>query len=86
MYTYTISLYVNHKSWYRPNDFVDGRTAARPYYRKPDGNAQETGWTGYDCGVPICVQAKFVYIAVNVPDDSPRRVTSFGHYFLIILK
>lgn len=27
-------------------------------FRKPDGEAQHTGWTGYDCATPICVQAR----------------------------
>eukprot|EP01041_Mallomonas_annulata_P002580 gene2580-5042_t len=64
------------KQW--PNEFVDGRTAQRPYYRKPNGDAQSTGWTGYDCGVPICVQGKFTYVAVDVPPTSPRYVEVYG--------
>lgn len=36
---------------------MDGREAGgRPLHRKPNGDAQQTGWTGYDCSVPICVQ------------------------------
>lgn len=39
------------------NDFRDGREAGgRPLFRKPNGDPQKTGWTGYDCSVPICVQ------------------------------
>lgn len=39
------------------NDFRDGREGGgRPLFRKPDGDPQQTGWTGYDCSVPICVQ------------------------------
>ena len=38
-----------------PSTAVDARGI--PLYRKPDGAAQDTGWTGYDCGTPICVLA-----------------------------
>lgn len=39
------------------NDFRDGREAGgRPLFLKPSGDPQQTGWTGYDCSVPICVQ------------------------------
>jgi hypothetical protein len=41
-----------------------------PAYRKPDGAPQDTGWTGFDCGTPVCVQA-----AGWVPnDDTGRRL------------
>lgn len=41
------------------SDFVDGREGGgRPLFRKPNGDPQQTGWTGYDCSVPICVQVK----------------------------
>jgi len=40
-----------------PNNFYDGREGGgRPLFRKPDGDPQLTGWTGYDCATPICVQ------------------------------
>jgi hypothetical protein len=40
-----------------PSKFYDGREAGgRPIYRKPNGESQDTGWTGYDCSTPICVQ------------------------------
>ena len=29
-----------------------------PIYQKPNGDPQLTGWTGYDCSTPICVQAE----------------------------
>ena len=33
----------------------------RPLYRQENGDPQYTGWTGFDCSTPICVQAeKFV--------------------------
>ena len=39
------------------NTFRDGREAGgRPLFLKPNGDPQQTGWTGYDCSVPICVQ------------------------------
>lgn len=41
------------------SDFVDGREGGgRPLFRKPNGDPQMTGWTGYDCSVPICVQVR----------------------------
>ena len=39
-----------------------------PAFQKPDGSPQDTGWTGYDCGTPICVQA-----AAWVPNDDTGR-------------
>lgn len=45
------------------NDFRDGREAGgRPLFLKPNGDPQQTGWTGYDCSVPICVQ-----VCMNIP-------------------
>ena len=38
-----------------PTTFVDAR--GQPLFVKPDGDAQYTGWTGFDCNTPICVQA-----------------------------
>jgi len=40
----------------RAGAFEDNR--GQPYFRKSDGNPQETGWTGFDCSVPICTQAE----------------------------
>lgn len=39
-----------------PSSVRDARGV--PVYQKPDGSPQDSGWTGYDCGTPICVQAK----------------------------
>ena len=58
-----------------PNEFVDGRVAQRPFYRKPNGDAQDTGWTGYDCSVPICVQGSFVF---NVDSTSENYQVFVG--------
>lgn len=39
---------------------IDGRTfinaAGYPFFPLPDGSARLSGWTGYDCGTPICSQ------------------------------
>ncbi len=40
--------------WY--NTVRDG--LGRPVFRKDNGDPIETGWTGYDCNTPICVQAE----------------------------
>ena len=36
----------------------DGHEIPRPLFRKPNGDPQLTGWTGFDCSVPVCVQAE----------------------------
>jgi len=59
------------------NAFVDGRAGGgRPLFQDSDGNALQTGWTGYDCSVPICVQAVNFY--VNVPSTSSSNYISLG--------
>lgn len=43
-----------------PSEFRDNRidqVGGRPKFQKPNGEPLNTGWTGYDCSVPICVQA-----------------------------
>jgi len=40
----------------RENTFRDLR--GEPYFRRSDGDPQLTGWTGFDCNTPICVQAE----------------------------
>ena len=60
-------------------EFRDGRIAGgRPLFQDEDGEPLATGWTGFDCSVPICVQAqRFV---LNVPSSSyPGFVTMGGH-------
>eukprot|EP00903_Cladosiphon_okamuranus_P018631 g17149.t3 len=59
------------------NTFRDGREAGgRPLFLKPNGDPQQTGWTGYDCSVPICVQAaEFV---LNVETDASSGYTALG--------
>ena len=37
-----------------PSEMNDRR--GRPRFRQPDGEPQLTGYTGYDCNTPICVQ------------------------------
>jgi len=40
------------------SDWPSGHEVARPMFRTPNGDPQLTGWTGFDCSVPICTQAK----------------------------
>jgi hypothetical protein len=45
------------------SDWRDGReNGGQAVFKTPQGTPQLTGWTGYDCSTPICVQAeKFVF-------------------------
>lgn len=61
-----------------PNTFRDGRIAGgRPLFQDENGDPLPSGWTGYDCSVPICVQAEsFLF---NVPSsDHPGYVELGG--------
>lgn len=52
-------------------EWFDNRNIPRPLYRKPNGDPQLTGYTGYDCSVPICVQAQtFVYATRNTSSSA----------------
>jgi hypothetical protein len=64
------------KQW--ENAMRDGREGGgRPIYRNPNGDPQMTGWTGYDCSVPICVQAeKFLF---NTEKTSSTYESLGGH-------
>ena len=45
------------RTW--PTSFKDSRDGGgRPLFRQPSGDPMYTGWTGYDCMTPICVQAE----------------------------
>ncbi|GAB9469746.1 hypothetical protein Gpo141_00007014 [Globisporangium polare] len=45
------------KTWV--STWRDGReNGGQPVFRKPNGLPQDTGYTGYDCNTPICVQAE----------------------------
>ena len=42
-----------------PSTFRDNReNGGRPQFQKVDGSPMDSGWTGYDCSIPICVQAQ----------------------------
>ena len=59
------------------NTFRDGRQGGgKPLYQDQNGNPLKTGWTGYDCSVPICVQASTFYI--NVQGKSADGFQSLG--------
>jgi len=50
--------------------FVDSQEIPMPVFVRPDGSAQFTGWTGFDCSTPICVQAeKFILNVYNSSAD-----------------
>ncbi|POM61979.1 hypothetical protein PHPALM_28923, partial [Phytophthora palmivora] len=58
----------------------DGReNGGRPVFQLPNGRAQLTGYTGYDCNTPICVQAK--QFVLNVASRSSRYFRALrGNY------
>ena len=60
-----------------PNVFYDGfEGGGRPNFRKSNGDAQMTGWTGYDCSVPICVQAERFKLNVNQDGLTDEQITN----------
>jgi hypothetical protein len=66
------------KQW--PNTFYDGfEGGGRPIFRKPNGDAQMTGWTGYDCSVPICVQSEKFTLNINRTTQEDMLVMLGGH-------
>ena len=61
------------------NEFKDGRQyGGRPLFRKPNGDPQETGWTGYDCATPICVQAKRFLLNVDPTNNGTIKLGGHG--------
>lgn len=62
------------------NQWRDGRVGGGvPLFQKPDGNPQMTGYTGYDCSTPICVQAETFRLNVNATSNSSLIVPLGGH-------
>lgn len=62
-----------------PNELRDGRLAGgRPLFRKPNGDPLETGWTGFDCSVPICVQAEsFILNTLDDPTSLQNPISDY---------
>ena len=50
-----------------PNEFRDGRSI--PLYQTESGSPQLTGWTGYDCSVPVCVQSDRFILNIDLEAD-----------------
>ena len=60
-----------------PNSFVDGRVdGGRPLYQDYDGSPLLSGWTGFDCATPICVQAQDFII--NVATRQTHKFVAMG--------
>lgn len=64
------------KCYQFPNIFRDFRQGGgRPKFQKENGDPLDTGWTGFDCSTPICVQAEtFVYNYdkfIDIPNNQP---------------
>ncbi|KAJ1436904.1 hypothetical protein B484DRAFT_416698 [Ochromonadaceae sp. CCMP2298] len=61
------------------NTFRDGRVAGgRPLFQDETGDPLPSGWTGFDCATPICVQAETFLINVAT-STSPGYVKLGGH-------
>ncbi|RYH31100.1 hypothetical protein EON65_03370 [archaeon] len=59
--------------------FYDNRIAGgRPLFQDENGDPLQTGWTGYDCATPICVQAEKFLLNV-ISTESPGYVSMGGH-------
>ena len=62
------------------NEWRDGRVGGGvPLFQKLDGNPQLTGYTGYDCSTPICVQAESFRLNVDAISNSANIVPLGGH-------
>ena len=62
------------------NSFRDGRLGGgKPLFQDNIGNPLKTGWTGYDCATPICVQAKTYYVNVPLGKNDPNFKALGGH-------
>ncbi len=62
-----------------PTELRDGRLdSGRPLFRKPNGDPLDTGWTGFDCSVPICVQGeRFIPNTLEPPRSITRPITAY---------
>ena len=63
------------------SEFRDGRLGGgRPLFQLADGTPIMTGWTGYDCSTPICVQASKFYVNVDVSREtlSSRSIGTYS--------
>ena len=59
---------------WRDNSFGGGV----PLFQKPDGDPQLTGWTGYDCNTPICVQAERFRLNIDPSTASRSDIIPLG--------
>ena len=53
-----------------------GHTVQRPLFRKPNGDPQKTGWTGFDCATPICTQAEKFTLNAGPASDIREKLLS----------
>lgn len=64
------------------NSWRDGQIEGGvPLFQTPNGSPQLTGWTGYDCSTPICVQAQSFILNIDMksPGDRLDLVALGGH-------
>ena len=62
-----------------PTEWYDRRKTSRPLFQKPNGDPMLTGFTGFDCSVPICsMHEEFVLNVdrqtVRAPSPGKREV------------
>ena len=57
----------------------DGRSGGGvPIFQTHEATPQLTGWTGYDCSTPICVQAERFIHNINMESYNENEVISLG--------
>jgi len=61
------------------NGWRDGRVGGGvPLFKKPNGDPQMTGYTGYDCNTPICVQAERFRLNIDTSASTQGEIVSLG--------
>ncbi|KAL7552581.1 hypothetical protein ACHAWF_015815 [Thalassiosira exigua] len=62
------------------NEWRDGRVGGGvPLFQKPNGDPQLTGFMGYDCNTPMCVQAEMFRLNVDASSAKGEIVPLGGH-------
>eukprot|EP00924_Labyrinthula_sp_SR-Ha-C_P014134 snap_masked-scaffold_77-processed-gene-0.38-mRNA-1 protein AED:0.12 eAED:0.12 QI:0/-1/0/1/-1/1/1/0/1936 len=63
--------------WRWPSEIRNNRNLGGwPMFRNSLGDSQLTGWTGYDCSTPVCVQA--IEFVINIASVGATRLGGYG--------